>query len=154
MGWRDFVDITVNSIDYSGSTVDGPGIRTVLFVQGCQQRCEDCHNPSTWAINAGKAVPIGEVVSELRRRSLNRKLTISGGEPLLQGPAVLELVTELNDFNIVLYTGFEIEDVPKELLDHLDYIKVGNYDKEKHCTTVDYIGSTNQRFINLRSVDE
>lgn len=148
------MEITINSIDYSGSIVDGPGIRTVLFVQGCQQRCEDCHNPSTWDINAGKTVPVSELVSELQSRSLGRKLTISGGEPLLQVPAVLELVTALDDFNIVLYTGFEIEDVPKELLDRLDYIKVGNYDKEKHCTTVDYIGSTNQRFINLGSVDE
>ncbi|MHA2143120.1 MAG: 4Fe-4S single cluster domain-containing protein [Candidatus Thorarchaeota archaeon] len=148
------MEITINSIDYSGSIVDGPGIRTVLFVQGCKQRCRDCHNPSTWDINAGKTVPVNELVSELQSKSKNRKLTISGGEPLLQVPAVLELVRALDDFNIVLYTGFEIEDVPKELLDHLDYIKVGSYDKEKHCTTVDYIGSMNQRFINLRSVDE
>ncbi len=143
------MEITINSIDYSGSIVDGPGIRTVLFVQGCQQRCEGCHNRSTWDINAGLTVPVSELASELQSRSLNRKLTISGGEPLLQAPAVLELVTALDDFNIVLYTGFELEDVPKKLTDHLDYIKVGNYDKEKFCTTIDYVGSTNQRFIDL-----
>jgi anaerobic ribonucleoside-triphosphate reductase activating protein len=76
-------------------------------------------------------------------------LTISGGEPLLQTPAILKLVKELNDFNIVLYTGYELDDVPRELLDHLDYIKVGKYEKSKRCTTIDYLGSTNQRFIKL-----
>ena len=146
------MEITINSIDYSGSIVDGPGIRTVLFVQGCHQRCEGCHNPSTWDMNAGMTIPVGELADELRSKCLNRKLTISGGEPLLQVPAVLELVSALDDFNIVLYTGFELEDVPKELADHLDYIKVGYFDKEKCCTTIDYVGSVNQRFLDLKGV--
>ena len=144
----------INSIDYKGSIVDGPGIRTVLFLQGCEQRCEGCHNPETWDINMGKSVPVTDLANEIRRRSINRKLTISGGEPLLQLPAILELINLLNDFNITLYTGFEMVEVPKEILEKLDYLKVGKYDKEKRCTTIDYIGSTNQRFINLKRVDE
>ena len=80
---------------------------------------------------------------------MTKNLTISGGEPLLQIPAILELVKNLNDFNIALYTGLNLEDVPEELLDHLDYIKVGRFEKDKRCTTEDYIGSANQRFINL-----
>lgn len=100
----------------------------------------------------GKSVPVSELANEIRNKSISRKLTISGGEPLLQTPAILELVKELDDFDIVLYTGYELEDVPKELLDHLDCIKVGKYEKNKRCTTVDYAGSTNQRFIPLRRV--
>ena len=72
---------------------------------------------------------------------------------MLQVPAVLELIDQLGDFNITLYTGQELDQVPQELLQVLDYIKVGKYDKKKHCTTVDYIGSTNQKFYRLEKGD-
>jgi len=144
--------LIINSIDYTGSIVDGPGIRTVLYVQGCNQRCEGCHNPRTWDIKAGKSVPTADIADEIRRKSMTKNLTISGGEPLLQIPAVLELVKNLEDFDIALYTGLTLEDVPKELQSRLHYVKVGHYDKSKHCSTVDYVGSTNQCFIDLRRV--
>ena len=72
--------------------MDGPGVRTILFVQGCQQRCEGCHNPRTWEINKGKIYDIDQVVKELTEKCLNKKLTISGGEPFLQYTAILKLV--------------------------------------------------------------
>jgi len=146
------MEIRINSIDYSGSIVDGPGIRTVLYLQGCEQRCDGCHNSSTWNIDDGKIIPINVLVEEIINKSMTNKITISGGEPLLQTPAVLGLIKKLklNNFNIVLYTGYELEEVNNELLPHLDYIKVGRYEKDKRCTTLDYIGSTNQRFIDLR----
>ena len=77
------MNILINSIDYKGSIVDGPGIRTVLYLQGCEQRCEGCHNTGTWDINIGKFVSVIDLANEIRRRSFNNKLTISGGEPLL-----------------------------------------------------------------------
>ena len=146
------MDIKINSIDYRGSIVDGPGIRTVLYLQGCDLHCEGCHNPSTWNINNGKKVTIDSLVEEIVNKSMTKKITISGGEPLLQAKSVLELSKKLKskNFNITLYTGYELEDVSNELLEYLDYIKVGRYEKDKRCTTVDYIGSTNQRFINLK----
>ncbi|MBN2488762.1 MAG: 4Fe-4S cluster-binding domain-containing protein [Methanosarcinaceae archaeon] len=143
------MDIIINSIDYTGSIVDGPGIRTVLFIQGCNKKCDGCHNPNTWDIKNGRKIHIENLIRELRNNVINKKLTISGGEPLLQYPAVLELVKCLNDFNIALYTGFELEEVPTELFTYLNYIKVGKYVKERRCTTIPYIGSTNQSFINL-----
>jgi len=142
--------IVINSIDYSGSIVDGPGIRTVLFVQGCMRKCEDCHNPSTWDIEMGKEIDIEEIVEDLNKKCLNKKLSISGGEPLLQYPAILELIKKLHNFDIVLYTGFEFNDVPKEILKHVNYIKVGKYLKEKRTTITPYIGSKNQKFINIK----
>jgi anaerobic ribonucleoside-triphosphate reductase activating protein len=145
------VKLIINSIDYRGSIVDGPGIRTVLFLQGCEQKCPDCHNPSTWDIKNGKGLCTDEIAEDLRKNCLNKKLTISGGEPLLQFPAVLNLVKKLDDFNIVLYTGFEFKDVPKEILQYIDYIKVGNYIKEQRSTIIPFIGSKNQKFIELKS---
>ena len=144
------VQLNLNSIDYSGSIVDGPGVRTVVFVQGCDQRCEDCHNPSTWDHKAGKLVEVKQIVEEIMDRGLNRKITISGGEPLLQYNAVFELVKRLEGFDIALYTGYDFEDVPKEILKYLHYIKFGKYIKEKRTTLESYIGSNNQKFIDLR----
>jgi anaerobic ribonucleoside-triphosphate reductase activating protein len=146
------MEININSIDYSGSIVDGPGIRTVLFVQGCEHYCIGCHNPSTWDFNKGKKRNIEHLIKELRANVINKKLTISGGEPLLQYPAILELIKGLPDFNIVLYTGFEYKDIPKKLVNYLDHIKVGKFIQNKRCTMIPYIGSTNQQFLNLGEV--
>jgi len=147
----DKMEIIINSIDYKGSIVDGPGIRTVIYLQGCEQRCEGCHNPTTWKIDEGKKVSIDSLVNEIVNKSMTKKVTISGGEPILQVNAVLELIKKLklNNFNIVMYTGYELKDVDEGLFDYLDYIKVGKYDKDKRCTTINYIGSENQRFIAL-----
>jgi len=143
--WTDH--LIINSIDYTGSIVDGPGIRTVLFVQGCDHQCIGCHNEDTWDIAKGRSVSINSLVNEFRENVSNKKLTISGGEPLLQYSVVLELLKKLKDFNVVLYTGFEFENVPSEILNYLDYIKVGKYISNKRCTTIPYVGSSNQRFI-------
>jgi len=77
-------------------TVDGPGIRYVLFLQGCPMRCKYCHNPDTWLINSGDTVSPGEIIEEfLRNRDfyVNGGITVSGGEPLLQTEFVTELFT-------------------------------------------------------------
>lgn len=144
--------VILNSIDYRGSVVDGPGIRTVLFVQGCELRCPGCHNPSTWDILKGKTVETEDLIAELRAKVPNKKLTISGGEPLLQQQAIHELVRGLRDFDITLYTGFELETMPKNIMKHLSYVKVGKYIQEKHSSILPYVGSSNQKFIDLRKM--
>lgn len=144
------VKLNINSIDYRGSIVDGPGVRTVLFVQGCTRRCEGCHNPNTWNMYSGKRITIEDLVKELNEKCINRKITISGGEPLLQYPAVLNLVKSLTNFDIAVYTGFDFEDVPSEILKYLNYIKVGSFRKEEMSTIIPYIGSKNQKFITLK----
>ena len=143
-------EIRINSVDYSGSIADGPGIRTVVFLQGCNFRCDGCHNPSTWDGNKGILLPVKELINELREKSFTKKITISGGEPLLQVPAVLKIVEALADFNIVLYTGYELSEVPESVLNHIDYIKVGKYIKKLKTTIQPYIGSKNQKFIEIR----
>lgn len=144
------MQLVINSIDFRGSIVDGPGIRTVLYVQGCDLACRGCHNPSTWDVSKGKSVETGDLMVELRAKVHNKKLTISGGEPLQQYPAVLELLTGLSDFDIALYTGFNLDRVPKEILRLLRYVKVGRYIHEKGSTVLPYVGSSNQQFINLQ----
>ncbi len=78
----------VHSIESMG-TVDGPGIRTVIFFQGCALRCKYCHNPDTWSLGEGKLTDAAELVAKIKRFAPYHKasgggVTFSGGEPLLQ----------------------------------------------------------------------
>jgi len=79
----------------SFGTVDGPGIRFVVFLQGCPLRCQYCHNPDTWNMDGGKLTEVDAVVQEaLKYRSYFGKqggVTVSGGEPLVQMEFVREL---------------------------------------------------------------
>lgn len=81
---------------FSGGTVDGPGIRFVVFTQGCPLRCKFCHNPDTWKIGAGEERSVDDLIKEIVRYKnyfgSNGGLTISGGEPLVQ----LDFITELS----------------------------------------------------------
>jgi len=142
--------LSIHAIDWSGSVVDGPGIRTVVYLQGCDRRCAGCHNPRTWDWDAGIRIPVDDLVAELRSNVANRKLTISGGEPLLQSPAVIAMLRALPGFSVALYTGAELDDVPAELLGCLDYIKVGRYVDSLRTTTTPFVGSSNQRFMDVR----
>lgn len=76
-------------------TVDGPGVRAVVFMQGCPLRCACCHNPDTWSTDGGKIVSAEEIFRKIQRlRAYFGKdggVTVSGGEPLLQADFVAEL---------------------------------------------------------------
>lgn len=83
----------IHSIESFG-TVDGPGVRMVVFFQGCPMRCAYCHNPDTWAFGTGEAMSAQAVLERfLRNRTyyLNGGITVSGGEPLMQPDFLLEL---------------------------------------------------------------
>lgn len=86
----------VHSVESFG-TVDGPGIRMVVFLQGCPFRCRFCHNPDTWSPEGGTEMTVEELLSAYERnRSFYKKggLTVSGGEPLLQLPFLTALFAE------------------------------------------------------------
>ena len=81
-----FVLGRVHSIETMG-TVDGPGIRFVVFVQGCPMRCAYCHNPDTWSVNGGTMVTVEHLMDEFQSNHefyRSGGITVSGGEPLLQ----------------------------------------------------------------------
>ncbi len=138
----------INSILYNDSVVDGPGIRTVLFMQGCNINCEGCQNKSTWDINAGKGIDVDALVDELNNKVFNKKITISGGEPLMQKEALLELINKLNElnFDIALYTGHIRENVPEEIIKKVKYLKTGSFVESLKTTVKPFVGSSNQIF--------
>lgn len=123
-------------------------------MQGCLRHCKNCHNVSTWDLMGGYEISIEKLVKEIRRNCLNKKLTITGGEPLLQYDELMKLVNELKEFNICIYTGYEEHEIPESLYKVVDYIKVGHFNEELKSSTIPYIGSSNQKFIKTRSRDE
>ncbi len=92
----------IHSIESCG-TVDGPGIRLVVFMQGCPMRCLYCHNPDTWEVNAGKEITVREILIEYEKNKAfytGGGITVTGGEPLLQTEFVTELFKAAKDKNI------------------------------------------------------
>lgn len=87
----------------SFGTVDGPGIRFVVFMQGCPMRCLYCHNPDTWRTDGGTPVTAEDLLEQYRKKAPFYKdggITVSGGEPLLQTEFVTELFTKAKRQNI------------------------------------------------------
>ena len=109
----------------SFGTVDGPGVRFVVFMQGCPMRCLYCHNPDTWNIGAGKEVSAEELFKEIEEnKSFYKKggITVSGGEPLLQAEFVTKLFTLSKEAGIhtaLDTSGITFCDAP-EYLEKLD----------------------------------
>ncbi|MBQ0111345.1 MAG: pyruvate formate lyase-activating protein [Oscillospiraceae bacterium] len=97
------MDGVIHSIQSLGA-VDGPGVRCVVFMQGCPLRCICCHNPDTWEISGGTPISTDELVKKILRfkNYFGEKggVTVSGGEPLLQADFVCELFTKLKDCGI------------------------------------------------------
>ena len=93
---------------------DGPGIRSVLFLQGCSKNCAGCQNVQIKEHGKGRMIEVTELVKQIEKNSYNKKITISGGEPLEQLESLLELVEILKKekFNICVYTGWKLEFVP------------------------------------------
>lgn len=108
---------TIHSVETMG-TLDGPGLRYVIFMQGCSMRCRYCHNPDSWDFNGGTRMSVEELVDDiLTYRSFIKSgggVTISGGEPLAQAPFVLALVRALKEEGI--HTAIDTAgNVPLEL---------------------------------------
>lgn len=144
------VSLRINSLDLRGSVCDGPGLRAVVYLQGCQRVCPGCHNHGTWDPGAGQSIPVRDLAEKIRSGTPTHRLTISGGEPLEQVSGVLTLVEELTDFDLALYTGHELKDVPPSILRHLRWVKVGYFDISQRTTVIPFVGSSNQQFLSAR----
>ena len=92
----------IHSLESFG-TVDGPGTRYVIFVQGCPMRCAYCHNPDTWEMNAGELMEPSYLIEQYKRNEgfyKNGGITVTGGEPLMQVDFLIELFTLAKAENI------------------------------------------------------
>lgn len=133
----------INSIETMG-LVDGPGIRVVVFLQGCKLRCVYCHNPETWSFENGKEITPEELVSQIYKYkpyfSSGGGVTFSGGEPLLQPDFLLEALKLCKKMGIhtCLDTSGTGTEKNKEILEYVDLvildIKASQKNKYKEIT--------------------
>lgn len=151
--------LRVNSVE-SMSTLDGPGSRFVVFLQGCPMRCKYCHNPETWSCDGGQFVPVEDILDKLdwcRRLVPDIGLTVSGGEPLMQPKSCLDLLAAAKSrgMHTALDTsGCGREDDLVELLGFTDLVlfDVKAVDRRLH---VDITGTDNDRILrNMAAVSE
>ena len=73
------MDVYINSIHFNKSLVDGPGIRTLVFFQGCDIHCPGCQNPTSWDISKGTKCSVKELADVIKDGTFNKKITITGG---------------------------------------------------------------------------
>jgi pyruvate formate lyase activating enzyme len=117
----------------TGSGVDGPGIRVVAWTSGCNWRCRYCHNPDTWTVSNGMAVPLERAVDELRkyRRGLqvmSGGFTLSGGEPLLQDRFAVRLCAAAKKMGVhtaIETNGYLGDRLSDQELDQFDLVLLG-----------------------------
>jgi len=141
------------------SVVDGPGLRTVLFLAGCPHHCVGCHNPSSWDLAGGVDWTIKETVERIQAIG-NRRLTLSGGEPMLQAAALVQLLEQLGpDYDVILYTGYVLEEILQRrrwhpLILRLDGLIDGPFILSKLDRTTRFRGSTNQRIYDRQQLQK
>lgn len=135
-----------------GTTVDGPGLRTSIYLAGCTHHCPGCHNPQSWDENAGIEMSVQEILDIVREEGFN--VTLSGGDPMMHPEQILPLVKAIHDegYTIWLYTGYTLEQIMRDtlrasVLDYIDCLVDGPFIESLKDPDLRFRGSTNQRII-------
>ena len=143
------------------SIVDGPGLRFVVFTQGCQFRCEGCHNPDTWDSTGGTEVSVESIINDMLSNPLTDGLTLSGGEPFEQAADCVNLaaVAREKGLNVWVFTGKTFEELQEEskidyaiaeLVKLTDVLVDGRYIHEERTLSQKWCGSKNQRILDVQ----
>ena len=160
-------------LDLSGilgdSIVDGPGIRTTVFSQGCPHHCEGCHNPETWDFGCGTDMDAETLVKIVGCNPLCRGVTFSGGEPFAQaegfgklarllkaaGFARLGKLLKEQGYEVASYSGYTFEELlrgtedQKALLETIDILIDGPFLLAEKSLEIAFRGSRNQRILDV-----
>lgn len=143
------------------SIVDGEGIRTVIWTQGCPHACLGCHNQETHDIKGGFLVDLKEIYEIIDNLEGQTGITFSGGDPFIQPLACSEIASYAlkKGYDIWCYTGFTFEHLldlsktNKEYLEFLETIDVlidGKFDITEKTLNAVFVGSSNQRIIDVK----
>lgn len=142
----------------SESYVDGPGIRLVIFAQGCQRHCLHCQNPQSWDYNGGTEMEISTIISKIEEDPLIDGVSFSGGECFDQPEAFRDLAIAIKEkfgFKIWAWSGYLYEELLEdekkfEMLKKIDYLIDGPFEIDKRTLKLKWRGSTNQRLIDVQ----
>ena len=145
------------------SIVDGPGIRLVVFFQGCPHNCPGCHNPQTHPMDGGSLFSFQEVLDMARQNPMLRGITLSGGEPFVQAraAAMLAQTAKSAGLDVVTYTGYTFEQLQawslpdkndiQALLYATDILIDGPFLEKERTLDAAFKGSSNQRIIDVQA---
>lgn len=139
------------------SIVDGAGIRTVIWFQGCLHNCQFCHNPETHDLNGGYESTLEDIIKEIASLKYQNGITLSGGDPFFQPEAALEIAKFAHSIglNVWAYTGFLYEALisgtkeRRKLLENIDVLVDGKFEIANKSLDCKFRGSTNQRLIDV-----
>lgn len=135
-----------------GTTVDGPGFRTAIYLAGCDHNCPGCHNPQSHNPDAGKLMTLGEIMKVVKEEDFD--VTLTGGDPLYRPweTALLAKTIRQSGYGVWLYTGYTIEQIEtssrlKSVLPFVDAVVDGPFVESMRDTDLRFRGSSNQRII-------
>ena len=142
------------------SIVDGEGIRSVIWFQGCSHNCPGCHNPETHDFNSGELVDLDEMKKQIDELEYQAGVTFSGGDPMMQVEALTELAAYVKSkgMNVWCYTGYTFEELLDmsdsnpyiiNFLKNIDVLVDGEYQIENNSPDKHWVGSSNQRVIDV-----
>ncbi len=139
------------------SIVDGPGLRTTVFCQGCPHHCPGCHNPETWEFGTGTPMEPERILEIVKSNPMCRGVTFSGGEPFAQAGAFARLGTMLkeNGYEVAAYSGYTFEQLlggtrdQRDLLETLDVLIDGPFVLAERSLELNFRGSRNQRVLDV-----
>lgn len=144
-----------------GTSVDGVGLRTSIYCAGCENGCEGCHNPQSWALDGGRDMTVEEIFAHIEEADLN--VTFSGGDPMLRPEGfttLARMIKERTTKTIWCYTGYLYENLLKTparraLLETIDVLVDGRFVLAERDLSLLFRGSRNQRIIDVpRSLAE
>lgn len=142
----------------SHSRSNGPGVRSVLWVQGCRLGCKGCFNPSTHSFNAGEFLSVDALLHRFDISDPDIEgLTISGGEPFHQAKMILQLIRQIKNvttWSVIIFTGYTVDEtrkIPyaKEIMLNIDVLLSGRFDRH-HPPTRDPFSNKRFSFFNDR----
>lgn len=144
------------------SIVDGPGIRFVVFVQGCNHKCKGCHNSHTQDFSGGEYMSLESIIQKIIDNPLLDGVTLSGGEPFEQAETVSILAQGLKslDYNVITYSGYTYEKIKEKALNYDSWLRLientdilidGRFEIEKRNLKLNFRGSENQRIVDVKA---
>ena len=139
-----------------GTSVDGPGLRTSIYLAGCLHHCPGCHNPESWNMNGGEERTLDELMEIITYNEA--PVTFSGGDPLVQAEPLAHLVERIKretGYNVWCYTGYTWEQVKQQpqlmkVVKQLDVLVDSPFLMAERDTKLRFRGSSNQRLIDVQ----
>lgn len=144
------------------SLVNGPGIRRVIFAQGCPHNCKGCFSPHTHSYSEGELVDMDTIIEDIRKNPMLRGVTFSGGEPWDQADKFAYIAREVKKLGLSVwcYSGYTFEYILEnqhqrkgwsELLKYVDVLVDGKFQEDKMVPGLKFRGSSNQRIIDIKN---